>query len=79
MCDEWTREVEDVGTSGQARHTTKKAPQPTVTAGAKEIKVPYLFDERFDTALPLPPLPATGRAHTFDSLYYWVKRVYVQI
>lgn len=52
MCDGWTREVEDVGTSEQARNTTKKAPRPTATAGAKEIKVPYLFDEPFDTALP---------------------------
>jgi hypothetical protein len=42
-------------TGGQwtGKTDNKKGPSAnTATAGAKEIKVPYLFDERSDTALP---------------------------
>ena len=55
MCEKRDVEVEDMETGGQwtGKTDNKKGPSAnTATAGAKEIKVPYLFDERSDTALP---------------------------
>lgn len=49
-------------TGGQwtGKTDNKKGPSAnTATAGAKEIKVPYLFDERSDTAFASPPLHVT--------------------
>jgi hypothetical protein len=49
-CEQQEVKVKDVETG---KTDNKKAPRrTTATAGAKEIKVPYLFDERFGTVLP---------------------------
>ena len=46
----------DVEMSGQMNRQDRQQKRPlgqhSKTAGAKEIKVPYLFDERSDTDLP---------------------------
>jgi hypothetical protein len=62
LCGSYKRsEVEDVDTEWTTGKTdNKKGPLgQQATAGAKEIKVPYLFDEPIRHRLASPPLAVT--------------------